>query len=87
MTDKIAAVRGGAIGAGPDRSLARFSMVTVERHAQYRGRDNVENDDVDVRLPLDQSKHRYPLPGMVRLLLPLGRALIPRNLVVKPVSR
>jgi hypothetical protein len=45
-------------------SLANgFSMVAVERHGQHRDRDDVENDDVDVRVPLDQSKHRYPLPG------------------------
>jgi hypothetical protein len=51
-------------------------MMAIERHGQYCGRKNVENDYVDVRVPFDQSEHRYPLPQMVWLLVPLGRALI-----------
>jgi hypothetical protein len=51
-------------------------MMAVEGHGQYRGRQKVENDGVDVRVPFDQSEHRYPLPQVARLLLPLGRALI-----------
>jgi hypothetical protein len=51
-------------------------MMAVEGHGEYRGRKNVENHGVDVRVPFDQSEHRYPLPEMVWLLVPLGRALI-----------
>src|SRR5882762_656681 len=33
-----------------------LSMVAVERRGQHRGCDDVKNDDVDVRVTLDQSK-------------------------------
>jgi hypothetical protein len=51
-------------------------MVAVERHGQYGASENVENDGVYIRVPFDQSEHRDPLPRMVWLLVPRGRALI-----------
>jgi hypothetical protein len=34
-------------------------MVAIERHSEYRGSDNVEDDDVDVRMSFDQSEHAF----------------------------
>jgi hypothetical protein len=37
-------------------------MNSVERHGQYGAKEKVENNGVDIRVPLNQSKHRVPLP-------------------------
>jgi hypothetical protein len=51
-------------------------MVAVEGHGQDGAGENVENHGIYIRVPFDQSEHRYPLPRMVWLLVPLGPALI-----------
>ena len=53
-------------------------MVAVEGDRQYRGRENVENDGVDVWMSLDQGEHCDPL-WLAQPLFPLGRALIGKD--------
>jgi hypothetical protein len=38
-------------------------MSPVERHGQCGAKEKVENNGVDIRVPLDQSEHRWPLPS------------------------
>jgi hypothetical protein len=47
-------------------------MVAIEDRGKYRRRNDVEDDDVDVRVAFDQSEHGYPLPGQRGFFFPSG---------------
>ena len=52
--------------------LTHLLMVPIEDYHEKRGGQNIEDNDIDVRMSFDQSEHRYPLPQVARLLLPPG---------------
>jgi hypothetical protein len=37
--------------------LTRLLMVPIEDYREQRGRQNIEDNDIDVRMPFDQSEH------------------------------
>ena len=59
----------------------------VKRRSKDRRRECVENQYVDVWVRFHQSNHRHPLPWLVWLLVPFGRALIVENLGTSPMLR
>ena len=61
--------------------LTRLFMVAVKGHGQYRGGEDVENDDINIRVSLDQSEHSEPFPAwLARLLVSPRVSLDRRNL-------
>jgi hypothetical protein len=42
-------------------ALTGLSMVAIEDQREQPGSENIEDDDIDIRVPFDQSEHGDPL--------------------------
>src|SRR3981189_992789 len=66
------------ISRSGDRTSLRLThllMVPIEDYREKRGGQNIEDNDIDIRMSFDQSEHRYPLPGRCGFLFPLRASL------------
>jgi len=70
----------GAPDSGPSGlgygGLTRLLMVPIETYGKNRGSQKIEDDDIDIRMSLDQGEHRIHSLAGVASFSPSGRALI-----------